>query len=171
MSVLHNFLRALPAFDRFSDRQLDIAVGQMMQQDYPAGHILIRQNQPGAAMFLVLAGTVAVTRCDALTGAELETREAHAGEVVGLLSLADAIPSQESCLARTPVQVALLTREALQALMLLAPAVAHQFEFMLAVQLARELQHGSAALQAGLGQQRAVRPWLERLLGRRSSAL
>jgi hypothetical protein len=80
------------------------------------------------------------------------------------LSLVDNMPSPETCTARGRVTAATLTPERFNALYLLAPAEAHQFEYMVAEQMARDLQEKNKSLRKGLAKQKSG-SLLERLFG------
>jgi CRP-like cAMP-binding protein len=165
MNELRTFLHGLPAFERFPARQLDVLLNNLRLEDYEAGHRLIVQDQQGPALYVIVAGTVEVTRRNAAGELEQEAREARDGEVVGLLSLVDNMPSPETCTARSRVTAAVLTPERFHSLFLLAPAIAHQLQYMVAVQLARDLQEKNKSLRKGLAKQKPG-SLLERLFGK-----
>lgn len=165
MNDLRNFLHGLPAFARFSERQLDALLGNLRLEDFPAGRELVTQDAQGPALYIIVSGTVQVTRVNAAGELEQEPREARDGEVVGLLSLVDDMPSPETCTARSAVTAAVLTCDRFNALFLMAPAVAHQLQYMVAVQLARDLQEKNRSLRQGLARQRPG-SLLERFFGR-----
>ena len=160
---LKAFLHALPAFERFSDRQLDAFVANVHVEEFATGGQLITQGEPGRAMYVLLSGAVRSERYEAM-GSEVEPLEIRDGELFGLVSLADNIPSPETCTAENFVTVASLTPQAYHSLFLLAPGLARQLQYMVAVQLARELQIKNKSLRKGmaLGKRPSL---LERLLG------
>lgn len=161
---LKSFLHALPAFERFSERQLDVLVANLQIEEFAAGGQLITQDQQGRAMYILIAGAVRSTRRDAAGGEEAEPVEIRDGEVFGLLSLVDNMPVPETCTTANAVTVAALTPQRYQSLFLLAPGVARQLQYMIAVQLARELQIKNKSLRQGMTLNK--RPsLLERLLG------
>ena len=160
---LKPFLHALPAFERFSDRQLDALVANLRVEEFATGGEIITQGEPGRAMYILLSGAVRSERAEVVES-DLEPVEIRDGEVFGLVSLADNIPSPETCTAETFVTVASLTQQAYHSLFLLAPGLARQLQYMVAVQLARELQIKNKSLRKGmaLGKRPSL---LERLLG------
>ena len=163
MNDLRVFLHGLPAFERFEGKPLDMLVNKLRLQDFAPGQRIIEQNSQGPAMYIIIEGTVEITRQDAI-GGEQESRDARDGEVIGLLSLVSNMPSPETCTATTKVFAAELTPDRYQALFLQAPAVAHQLQYMVAVQLARDLQEKNKALRKGLAKQKPG-SLLERLFG------
>ncbi len=62
------------------------------------------------------------------------------------------------------MRVAALTPDRYRALFLLAPGVAHQLQYMVAVELARDLQEKNKSLREGLVRKRPA-SLLERLFG------
>lgn len=164
MIDLRTFLRNLPAFERFKGRQLDVLVDQLRLETYDPGHCFVTQDQQAAAVYMILDGVVDAVRRDAVGGDdEPETREVRDGELFGLLALVDDMPAMETYTARGKVCAATLTPERYRALFLLAPAVAHQLQYMVAVQLARKLQQQNKSLRKGLRGKPAS--LLERLFG------
>jgi CRP/FNR family cyclic AMP-dependent transcriptional regulator len=160
---LKPFLHALPAFERFSDRQLDALVANLHVEEFSTGGQLITQGKPGKAMYILLSGAVRSERYEAMES-DTEPVEIRDGEVFGLLSLADNIPSPETCTAESFITVAALAPQNYHSLFLLAPNLARQLQYMVAVQLARELQIKNKLLRKGMAQ--GKRPsLLERLLG------
>ena len=165
MNDLRTFLHGLPAFERFPDKQLDLLLNHLRLEAYEANQTLVTQGNQGPALYIIISGTVDVTRRDDTGELEQEAREARDGEVVGLLSLVDNMPSPETCTAKTRVTAAVLTPERFNALFLMAPTIAHQLQYMVAVQLARDLQEKNKSLRKGLARQKPA-SLLERLFGK-----
>ncbi|MBU0751529.1 MAG: cyclic nucleotide-binding domain-containing protein [Gammaproteobacteria bacterium] len=164
MNDLRVFIHGLPAFERFQGKSLDMLVDKLRLVDFEPGQHLIDQGTQGHATYIIIEGTVELTHRESIGGIEQESRDARDGEVIGLLSLVDNMPSPETCTAKTKVFAAELTPERYQALFLQAPAVAHQLQYMVAVQLARDLQEKNKALRKGLAKQKPA-SLLERLFG------
>ncbi len=161
---LKTFLHALPAFERFSDRQLDVLVANLQIEEFAAGGQLITQEEQGRAMYILLSGAVRSSRVDSVGDTDMEPVDVRDGEVFGLLSLVENMPAPESCIAVGAVSVAALTPVRYHSLFLLAPGMARQLQYMVAVQLARELQIKNKSLRKGMAL--GKRPsFLERLLG------
>lgn len=164
MNDLSVFLHGLPAFERFHGKPLDMLVDKLRLVDFEPGQRIAEQGRQGHAMYIIIEGTIEITRHETIGGGEQEPRDARDGEVIGLLSLVNNMPSPESCTAKTKVFAAELTPERHQALFLQAPAVAHQLQYMVAVQLARDLQETNKSLRKGLAKQKPG-SLLERLFG------
>ena len=149
-------LTMLPAFQTATATHVDALTQAMKVSQYPAGHKFIVQGEQGEAMYLLLEGAVQVTRVDDMTGQPPETRELRAGETFGLLSLIDHMPASATCAALEPVTAAALARPAFENLFTSAPPIGHHLHYMVAIQLARDLQERNKGLRALL-QQRAAR--------------
>jgi CRP-like cAMP-binding protein len=161
---LRAFLKSLPAFERFSDRHLDILANQLTIEELHEGEIMHEVGKPGRAMYIILEGSTSVSRINAQDGLLEAVGEAREGEVVCMLSLVDNMPATRTYVAHARLKVALLTRERYNALFLLAPPIAHQLQYMLAVKLACALQERNESLRVSLSQRKKP-SLLERLLG------
>jgi signal-transduction protein with cAMP-binding, CBS, and nucleotidyltransferase domain len=170
MNTLHTLLRGLPAFERFSERQLDALISQLVVEQHPTGTMLIEAGTPGRALFLIMEGVVGVTPFERKLGDESSADDLvqmRVGEVVGRLSLVEGMPSPVSCHAVGDVMVAALTPARYHALSLLAPAIAHQFQYMVATRLAQYVQSRNQKLRERLGARAPVAApsLLQRLFG------
>lgn len=160
---LPSFLKSLPAFERFSDRHLAIFADNLKIEDIPEGHLMHEIGKPGRAMYIILEGAATVSRINPKDGLLEVVGEARSGEAVCMLSLIEDMPATRNYVAHARLKAALLTRERYNALFLLAPPIAYQIQYMLAVKLACALQERNDALRIGLGQRRKP-SLLERLL-------
>jgi CRP-like cAMP-binding protein len=170
MIEIKNFLRRLPAFERFNERQIDALVSQLRVETYASGTSLICQWEQGAALYIIVSGAIQVSQvyADEInvdgSGGQ-DTYEAHAGEMVGLLSLVPDMPSLVTCTAIDQIVVASLTFERYNVLSLLAPRITHQLQYMVASQLATYLQQQSQELRLHLATEIPQTTLLGRLLG------
>ena len=57
------FLKTVPFFDRLSNRQLKNVSDIMFERTYDTDESIFEEGQPGAALFLILDGKVAVEMC------------------------------------------------------------------------------------------------------------
>ena len=152
---LQQFLNTLPAFQNFTPTYVGVLAGFMQVGQFPAGKTFIEQGQQGEAMFLLMDGAVEVKRIDDVDS-HVEVRELRAGELFGLLSLIGNMPASATCFAREPAIVAALPREAFQRLFDTAAPIGHHLQYMVAVQLARDLQERNKSLRVLLKQRAAA---------------
>jgi CRP-like cAMP-binding protein len=168
MTDIKTFLRGLPAFERFSERQINALLDRLHIETHASGTVLFRQDEQEPALYIVISGVLQMSHQSLINGDNGDnTREAHAGEVIGHLALVPNMPSPSTCTAVGEVTVASLSYDDYNALFLLAPGIAHQFQYMVATQLAHYLQEQNKSLRQHLDSQRptASRSFLERLLG------
>lgn len=144
------FLKNLPAFEEFSAAHLDILSSQLKVEQHDDGHVLIRQGTQGQALYLLLQGSVRITRRDPKDEVEHEVRELSDGEMFGMLSLIDNLPASATCTARGSVTTAALTRDAFQQLFHDASPIGHHLQYMVAVQMARDIQDENKRFRAAL---------------------
>jgi CRP/FNR family transcriptional regulator, cyclic AMP receptor protein len=57
------FLKTVPFFNELSHRQLKTVSGIMFERNFEADELIFTEGQPGAALFLILDGKVAVEMC------------------------------------------------------------------------------------------------------------
>ncbi|OGB27461.1 MAG: hypothetical protein A3I66_06130 [Burkholderiales bacterium RIFCSPLOWO2_02_FULL_57_36] len=144
------FLKNLPAFEEFKAPHLDILAARLQVEQHDDGHVFIRQGTQGQALYLLLQGSVRITRRDAGDEAEQEVRELSDGEIFGMLSLIDDLPASATCVARGSVTTAALTRDAFQQLFHDASPIGHHLQYMVAVQMARDIQDENKRFRAAL---------------------
>ena len=144
------FLKNLPAFEEFKAQHLDILAGQLVLEQHDDGHVFIRQGTQGNALYLLLQGSVRITKHDAAGNAEVDVRELSDGEMFGMLSLVDNLPASGTCIARGAVSTAALSRDAFQQLFHQASPIGHHLQYMVAVQMARDIQEENKRFRAAL---------------------
>ncbi len=149
---IKTFLKSMPGFEGFSPRDLDALAGVMQVRLHPKGHQFIAQGEQGQALYVVMSGVVLLTRKDELTGF-IQERELRTGETFGLLSLIDNLPAAATCSALDAVTAAALPRIEFSELFDAAPPVGHHLLYMVAIQLARDLQERNTSLRSLLREQ------------------
>ena len=97
-------LRAAPAFTALSDEELQRLADAATEAEYPAGHVLIEYDTPGAGLYLILEGRVAIHAPEG-------DRECGPREVVGERALASGAPRSARVSAITPVRCLCVARE------------------------------------------------------------
>lgn len=133
------FLKNQPAFEEFQAAYLDVLAKHLQVGEFEDGHVFITQGQQGEALYLLLTGAVHITRHDA-DGIEHEVRDLSDGELFGILSLVDNMPASATCVAKGRVKAAYLTRDAFRELFNEASPIGHHLQYMVAVQMARDIQ-------------------------------
>lgn len=144
------FLKNLPAFEDFQAVHLTALANHLQVEQHENGHVFIRQGEQGLALYLLMQGAVHITRHENNSDEELAVRELADGEMFGILSLVDDLPAPTSCSARGTVKIAALSSAAFQQLFDDAPPIARHLQYMIAVQMARDLQESNKRFRASL---------------------
>lgn len=153
---LRTFLRNLPSFSGFSPQEIDTLEGVLMVASYPEGHVFTRQGEVSDAMHILLEGSVRVSQRDEIAGLSQEVKELHDGELFGLLSLISQLPAVATCTATSQVSAAALSRQDFDRLVHDAPQLGHHLHYMVAVQLARDLQNRNRSMRELLKREAAT---------------
>ncbi|RJG05320.1 cyclic nucleotide-binding domain-containing protein [Noviherbaspirillum cavernae] len=144
------FLKNLPAFEEFKAQHLDVLANRLQVNEYNDGHEFITQGTQGEALYMLLQGSVRITRRDSQDDEEYEVRELSDGELFGIVSLVDNLPASATCRAKGRVKTAALTREAFQQLFHEASPIGHHLQYMTAVQMARDIQEENKRFRTAL---------------------
>ncbi len=137
-SEVASALAVLPGFSELSSHERAVLDHAMWVQERPSGHAFIAQGKRTDTAYLILSGEVAVVRTagDGVT----ELAQMGRGELFGLLALLDHQPRSASCVARGPVRVACLQRQAYESLRS-RPAVLRPIQQAIAAQLTKDFRH------------------------------
>ncbi|HTH40088.1 MAG TPA: cyclic nucleotide-binding domain-containing protein [Rhodocyclaceae bacterium] len=141
------FIASLPAFEGLPAQEFDALLQVLHYAPHVDGYQFFTQGGSHEAMYVLLEGNVRVTHHDD-SGTPVDSLELRSGEVFGLLGLVGGLPATATATATTPVGAVTLTREAYQWLFAAAPTLARRLQYMIAVQLARELQYRNRLLRA-----------------------
>jgi CRP/FNR family transcriptional regulator, cyclic AMP receptor protein len=127
-------LDAVPRLERF----FDFAT-------LPANRDVIRQDEYGNFMLVLLTGTIAVDR-EQPWGDRLHLTEARPGDILGEMSLLDSGMRFSVCTSLTDCEIAVLGAQALDEMMAADPVLAASLVALLARKLSRRLRVVSARL-------------------------
>lgn len=116
----------------------------------PAGRDVIRQEEYGNFMLVLLAGSMAIDRVQP-SGQSLRLAQTEPGEILGEMSLLDSGLRFAACSTLSDCEMAVLSAEALDEMVTQEPALAATFIALLARKLSLLLR----AVSAHVGQQTA----------------
>jgi CRP-like cAMP-binding protein len=139
------FLKAVPFFDELSNRQLKNVSGIMFERTYEIDELIFEEGQPGAALFLILEGKVAIEICredNTLTLAVLEK-----GAFFGELALLDEAPRSADAHALERTRALALYRSDLSELIQRDPQAACQIYRVLASMIGDRLRLTNALVR------------------------
>lgn len=117
-----DFLRATPFFSKLSNWQLKQVNEVFYERTYQDGEYIFEQGQPGAALFFIEDGQVAIhakNKSDSLHLATLSK-----GQFLGELALLDEAPRSASAVAVGPSKLLALYRKDLEVFLNTKPEIA-----------------------------------------------
>lgn len=117
MPPIQDHLRTIPLFSGMTDRALAGVASLAAETDFAEGEALTVEGERGDTLYLVLEGSVTVTR----SGIALPSL--GPGDVIGEIALVDGRPRTATTTAAAPVHALVIEREAFGDLMERFPAV------------------------------------------------
>jgi CRP-like cAMP-binding protein len=102
------FLKTVPFFDRLSNRQLNTVSDIMFERGYDSDESIFEEGQPGAALFLILDGKIAIEICRETSTTRLAVLES--GAFFGEMALLDDTPRSANARALEPTRTLALYR-------------------------------------------------------------
>jgi CRP/FNR family transcriptional regulator, cyclic AMP receptor protein len=102
-------LSTIPLFQALSQQDLADLSARMHRRSYPQGATIVRYQEPGNELFVILAGDVKVV-IPAPVGDKLILSLLGPSSFFGEMSVIDGLPRSASVVAIRPVDVAVLTR-------------------------------------------------------------
>ncbi len=144
-----HLLRAPTALMQLGEAEAMTVVGFMQPHRYPAGTTIIRQGEATDTgfMVLVLDGEITVETIAARRTEPVTLTVLGPGSLIGEMSLVDGGARSASCVASSDVKCAVLTRDALEALILEEPATAAKLMTAVAQRLAERLRDSGHKLR------------------------
>lgn len=143
------WLRAPTALAQLGAEDALTVVGFMLPRRFAAGTQLIREGETGDTgfMVLVLGGEVTVESQQASRTAPVTLSVLGPGSLIGEMALVDGEARSATCTASTDIACAVLTRDALVALIAEQPATGAKLMTAIALRLAERLREASLKLQ------------------------
>jgi CRP/FNR family transcriptional regulator, cyclic AMP receptor protein len=142
-------LQALWSKDKYMARLAGDSIPRLQKffdfATVPADRDIIRQDEYGNFMVVLLTGTIAVDRIQPW-GEHLRLTEARPGDILGEMSLLDSGMRFSVCSSLTECEVAVLSAEALDEMMVADPTLAANLIALLARKLSLRLRVVSARL-------------------------
>ncbi len=122
-------LRSIRFFsDVLEPSELDILVDLSQPERFERSHVLIREDDIGHSMFVIVSGTVDVT----VAGEEEPIATLKEGDIVGEMSLLTGARRSATVTATTPVEAIEISKEALAVVLGRSPDLVERFARMLA---------------------------------------
>ncbi len=112
-------LRSAPLFAQLPDEDLSRLASMAERRSLAPGDLLLREGDPGDALYVVVSGDLDVTKKSGLT--EVSLNRVGPGTIQGEMSAIEGRPRSASVRAITPVEVLRIPREALLGVFAAAP--------------------------------------------------
>ncbi len=145
MAATDEFLRTVRPFARFADADLAPLARRLHARRLRAGHVLLHEGDPGAQMYFVRRGELAIVK-EVTGGVEQVLARVGVGEFVGEMSLVDHRPRSATIRAETETDLLVLDRAAVAALIRDNPAAAAVFLRALAEEFIARLRRSNALI-------------------------
>lgn len=113
-----DLLAQVPLFSGCSKRELQEIASLADELDLPEGTVLITEGERGREFFVLVDGTVSVTR----RGRRISTL--GAGDWIGEIALVSDVPRTATVTATSPVRVLVVTDRAFSGLIKRSPSIA-----------------------------------------------
>jgi len=108
------FLKTVPFFDQLSNRQLKSVSDIMFERTYETNESIFEEGQPGAALFLILDGKIAIEICRETSTTRLAVLDR--GAFFGEMALLDETPRSATARALERTRTLALYRNDLNGL-------------------------------------------------------
>lgn len=131
-------LKTLPLFAGLTPRELKIVDALMHQRRFLAGEIVFDEGEEGQALYILLSGTVTVTR--SIDGVRETVAELSSGSFFGDLALLDNTPRSGQIRAKEACEMAVFFRADFLALMEIDARIGYKISLQLARNLAQRLR-------------------------------
>jgi len=148
-----HWLHDSPLLEDFTPEEADTVGACMLGARARAGQVLVGEGEVGDWMLVVLSGTVDVTRRIGEGDEVARLAVIRAGAAVGEMSMLDGEPRYASCTAIDAVEFAVLTRQAVAALIKDHPGVGAKLLVKITQLLAQRLRNTTQQLTRVLDQQ------------------
>jgi CRP/FNR family transcriptional regulator, cyclic AMP receptor protein len=132
------FLKTVPFFDQLSNRQLKGVSDIIFERTYDVDELIFEEGQPGAALFLILDGKVAVEVVSETSTTRLAVLQK--GAFFGEMALLDETPRSATARALERTRALALYRNDLNGLVQRDPKTACQIYRSLAGMIAERLR-------------------------------
>ena len=139
------FLKTVPFFDQLSNRQLKGVSDIMFERTYDTDEWIFEEGQPGAAMFLILDGKIAIEICRETSTTRLAVLES--GAFFGEMALLDDTPRSANARALERTRTLALYRNDLTGLRRRHARTACQIYRSLATMIADRLRATNELVQ------------------------
>ena len=134
-------LHGLPLFGEFTEQELEGALDLIDKVQFPAGECIVRQDEKGDCMFVLMEGSARVVH--RREGREIELATLKPGDFFGELALVDSGPRSADVETLTPCSLLRLEAGALRAIAGVYPNAAFKLLFAVGRALVQRMRKGN----------------------------
>jgi CRP-like cAMP-binding protein len=137
---IHDIIDHAPMFEGLSFQEVKAMCSFMDCYAADRGSVLIREGERSRELLVVLTGSVDVVK-NVADGVRERIAKVGPGQVLGEISLIDGMPRTASCIADGPVDFALLTRDALDEILVIHPRLGNKILLLLLTLFSERVRH------------------------------
>ncbi len=141
-----DFLKEVSLFDGLQDKTLSLIFRLGKVQQYKAGDLIIRENQEGGNLYIIITGRAEVVKSGKDPGSNKHLADLDRGSVFGEMSVFDNAPCSASVLAKTECSVHMIQGTDFKKFLKKNPDVAFEVFCTLISQISSRLRRTNLAL-------------------------
>lgn len=142
---MHHMMSYSPLFENFNMAEIRLMSHFMHVYRAASSQEIIREDEQGDFMLLLIEGSVEVSKRDRRNTPQLIAR-VEAGKTLGEMSMIDGEPRFATCVAAAPCVIAVLSRENLARIILEQPILGAKVLMELVLMLSQRLRQTSVKL-------------------------
>lgn len=137
---IRDIINHAPLFEGLSFQEINAMCSFMNCYAADRGSVLIQEGEPGDSLLVILTGSVDVLKLSA-GGESVRIAKLGPGQTLGEMSLVDGQPRFATCIADEPVDFALITRPALNEILMVHPRLGNKMLLILLNIFTERLRH------------------------------
>ena len=137
---IYSIIDKVPLFGVLMHAEVDVLCEHMKCFTAPRGTVILRENDAGNHMILVLTGMVEIQKKELEVGGQGAIAKAGPGSMLGEMSFVDDRPRFASCVTTESTDFAVLTRTDLDAIALAHPRFSNKFLFVMLQLMVKRLR-------------------------------
>ncbi len=128
-------LKQTELFSGLDDAALELIAPRLKRAVYPAGAIIVKEGEPGNALYLIASGVVEVRKRESSIGADLTVAKMGRGACFGEMSLLSGKPRSATVVAAAATEVYILPGKEYQAVVAPNPSILGRLNTILAARI------------------------------------
>jgi type IV pilus assembly protein PilB len=129
------YLKKTELLSGLEDAVLEKIAAVLRKSMYPAGSIIVKEGEPGGALYLITKGLVEVKKRETSIGVDLTVAKMGEGECFGEMSLLNGKPRSATVIAAEPTEVYILAKKEFEALRVSNPSISFALNRILAARI------------------------------------